>query len=145
MLSQANWGRPVAITAAIVFAISWVFPLSAGLSRDTSKFSLWWGRLDVGVAFVLVILTFLISGYFQKEVSRGIEDRTYRVYRIVLHGLLALVVFFIYFGDTIVWVNCITGFGWRTWLFLYGLPAWLAAFHSGDRQREPTQSRAAIL
>ena len=29
--------------------------------------------------------------------------------------------------DRIKWANCATGFLWRTWLFLYILPWWVAA------------------
>jgi hypothetical protein len=45
--------RPVAFVAAILFLLSWVFPVGTGLARDTSAFPKWWGPADVGLAFVL--------------------------------------------------------------------------------------------
>jgi hypothetical protein len=47
------WGRRLAVVAAAVFVMSSVFPVVAGLSRDTSSFSKWWGIADVGTALLL--------------------------------------------------------------------------------------------
>ena len=47
------WGRPLAIAAAVVFFISLVFPVTAGLWGNKASFPRWWGPLDVGIAFVL--------------------------------------------------------------------------------------------
>jgi hypothetical protein len=131
-----SWGRPLALIAAVLFVISWIFPLAAGLSKDTSSFPKWWGKLDVGLAAVLAILALLILAIVQRKVSKQAEDASYRVYRVLIHGILALSVVFIFFGDRITWVNCITGFAWRTWLLLYCLPAWLSMV-------EPTPGRVA--
>ena len=121
------WSRPVARGAAVLFFLSWIFPVTAGVSKDTESFSKWWGRLDVGLAFVLVILTFVIMGIAQGKVDKQAEDASYRGYRILLHGILVMCVVFFVFGDRITWTNCLTGFAWRTWLLLYALPAWLTA------------------
>jgi hypothetical protein len=43
-----------------------------------------------------------------------------------MNRIFALLVGFFFFGDRIVWSNCLTGFAWRFWLLLYGLPAWYA-------------------
>ena len=119
------WSRPVAIGAAVLFFLSWIFPVSAGVSKDTGSFSKWWGRLDVVLAFVLVILAFVIMGIAQGKVDKQAEEASYRGYRILLHGILVMCVIFFVFGDRIAWTNCLTGFAWRTWLLLYALPAWL--------------------
>ena len=119
------WSRPVAIGAAVLFFLSWIFPVTAGVSKDTESFSKWWGRLDVGLAFVLVILTFVIMGIAQGKVDKQAEEASYRGYRILLHGILVMCVVFFVFGDRVTWTNCLTGFAWRTWLLLYALPAWL--------------------
>ena len=57
--------------------------------------------------------------------NKPAEDASYRAYRVLIHGILAMLVVFFLFGDRIVWSNCLTGFAWRAWLLCYGLPAWL--------------------
>ena len=54
---------------------------------------------------------------------------SYRAYRALIHAIIALCAVFFVAGDRIVWINCLPGFGWRAWLLLYCLPAWLAAVH----------------
>ena len=125
-----SWSRLLAILTAVVFFISSAFPVAAGLSKNTTSFSKWWGILDVGIAFVLVILAFVIMALSQGKVDKQVEDITYRAYRVLLHGILAMIVVFFLFGSHITWINCITGFAWRAWLLLYGLPAWLTALKS---------------
>ena len=126
-----RWGRPLAIVSAVIFVISSAFPVVAGLSKDTGVFPKWWGMVDVSLAFVLVILAFAIMALSEGKVSKRVEDASYRVYRVLIHGILVLVVVFFVFGDRITWINCITGFAWRAWLLLYGLPAWLTALGGG--------------
>jgi hypothetical protein len=119
--------RPLAIAAAVVFFISSVFPLVAGFVRDTESWPKWWGILDVSIAFVLAILALVIMALAHGKVDKQAEEASYRAYRILIHGIFALLVVFFLFGDRIVWSNCLTGFAWRFWLLLYGLPAWFAA------------------
>lgn len=124
---KESTGRPFAIVVAALFVLSSVFPVVAGLSRDTSSFSVWWGRADVSLAFVLAILAFVVVGRAEGKVTAEATEATYRAYRVLLHGVLGLVVVFFLFGDRIVWINCLTGFAWRAWLLLYCLPAWFTA------------------
>ncbi len=131
-VALARWGRSLAVVAAVVFFISSVFPVVAGLSKNTGAFSKWWGILDVGIAFVLVVLAFAIITLATANVSRQAEDMSYRAYRVLIHGILAMIVVFFLFGDRITWINCLTGFAWRAWLLLYGLPAWFTAFEGTD-------------
>jgi hypothetical protein len=56
-----------------------------------------------------------------KQTSRR---RTYRAYRILIHGIFVMLVVFFLAGKRITWINCLTGFGWRAWLLLYALPSW---------------------
>jgi hypothetical protein len=133
------WGRPLAIATAVVFCISLGFPVVAGLSKDTSSFPKWWGVLDVGIAFLLAALAIAVLGLAQGHVDKPVEAASYRAYRILIHGIFALLVVFFLFGDRIVWINCLTGFAWRSWLLLYSLPAWLTALRmttdlSGSRR-----------
>jgi hypothetical protein len=120
----ARWGRPLAIATAAVFCISSVFPVVAAFVTDTEAWPRWWGVLDVAIAFVLAILVFAVIGLAQGKVTKRAEDATYRAYRVLIHGIFALLVAFFLFGDRIVWNNCLTGFAWRAWLLFYGLPAW---------------------
>ena len=133
------WSRQLAVATAIVFLISSAFPVTAGLAKNTASFPAWWGVLDVGIAFVLAILAFVIQALARDHMSNQAEDASYRVYRIVSHGILAMLVVFFLFGERISWINCLPGFAWRTWLLLYSLPAWFTAFgttagHGGDSQ-----------
>jgi hypothetical protein len=57
----------------------------------------------------------------------------------LIHGIFAMLVVFFLFGDRIVWTNCLTGFAWRAWLLLYGLPAWFSVFTATSRLSESTR------
>jgi hypothetical protein len=120
-----RWGRSFAIVTAVAFSISLIFPLGAGLSRNTATFPKWWGTLDVSLAFILAALVLVIFAVTQGKVSKPAEDRSYRTYRILIHGIFVLLVLFFVLGNRIVWNNCLTGFAWRAWLLLYALPNWV--------------------
>ena len=124
---QAAWGRPLAITVAIVFLISSAFPVVAGFVKDTESWPKWWGTLDVGLAFVLAVLAFVIVGFTQGKLSRQAERASYLIYRMMTHGILVMCLVFYLFSDRIIWTQCLPGFAWRTWLLLYCLPAWFTA------------------
>jgi hypothetical protein len=79
------------------------------------------------LASVLAILALVISAVTHGKVDPQAEDVTYRAYRVLIHGILVLCLIVMLAGDRIVWINCATGFAWRTWLFLYMLPSWFAA------------------
>ena len=121
----AHWSRPLAIATAIVFCISSVFPVVAGFVTNRETWPRWWGVLDVAIAFVLAMLALAVIGLAQGRVNKPAEDASYRAYRVLIHGIFVMQVVFFLFGDRIVWSNCLTGFAWRSWLLLYGLPAWL--------------------
>lgn len=125
------WPRPLAIISAVLFVISSAFPAVAGLSKNTADFPKWWGRVDVGLAFVLAILAFAIMGLAEGKVNQQAVDATYRAYRILIHGIFVLLVVFFLAGERIIWINCLTGFAWRAWLLAYCLPAWFTAFAAG--------------
>src|SRR5262245_16764132 len=124
----ALWGRTLAVASAVVFCISSAFPVVAAFVRDTGAWPRWWGVLDVAIAFRLALLAFAVVGVAHGEVSKQAEDASYRAYRVLTYGVLVLLVVFFLFGDQIVWGNCLTGFAWRAWLLLYGLPSWFTAF-----------------
>lgn len=124
---RAIWTRRLAVASAIVFFISSGFPVVAGLAKDTASFPKWWGVLDVAIAFVLAILAIVMGAFVGRDIPKQIEDASYRAYRVLTHGILAMLVLFFLLGDRITWINCLTGFAWRAWLLLYSLPAWLTA------------------
>lgn len=125
---NAQWSRPLCIATAIVFLISTVFPVSAGLSKDTSSFPRWWGPADVGTAFLLATLALAVLALGTARITKQDEDATYRAYRILIHGIFLLMVVFVFFGDRIAWGQCLSGFAWRFWLLLCVLPAWIAGY-----------------
>jgi hypothetical protein len=135
--APAIWGRPLAIATAAVFLISSAFPVTAGLSKNTESFPKWWGVLDMGIAFILALLAIIILALAQGRVTKQAEDASYRAYRILTHGIFAMMVAFFLLGDRIVWANCLTGFAWRTWLLLYTLPAWFTALSMTTDLRGP--------
>jgi hypothetical protein len=136
--TRAHWGRGFAVVTAVMFLISSVFPVAAGLSHDTSAFPQWWGTLDVTIAFLLAILAFGIFGLAHGKENQQVEIAGYRAYRILIHAIIALLAVFFLWGDRIVWSNCLSGFAWRFWLLLYGLPAWLIVFKASRGLGEPS-------
>ena len=125
---RSRWDRPLAIATAVVFLISSVFPVVGGFVKDREAWPKWFGALDVSIAFVLAILAFAVLGFGQGKVDKPAEEASYRAYRLLLHGIFAMMLVHVLAGDRIVWRNCLTGFAWRYWLLLYGLPAWFALF-----------------
>ena len=119
--------RAVALIAAILFVLSWIFPVAAGLVRNPTNLPKWWGTVDVALAFVVAVGACVIPGLAHGNMDKQAEQTTYRIYRTSLHAILVVGVVVIVAGDLIAWANCATGFLWRTWLFLYILPWWFAA------------------
>jgi hypothetical protein len=128
--ARTLWSRPLAITAAVLFFISWLFPTIAGVSKNTESFPKWFGRVDVGLAFILALLALVIMALAGGKLDQKAADASYRAYRVLIHGILVMLVAFFLFGDRIIWIQCLTGFAWRTWLLLYCLPAWLTALRA---------------
>jgi len=119
--------RSIALTAAILFVLSWIFPVGAGLVRNPASLPQWWGGFDVALAFVVGVGALVIPGLGHQNLDEQVERTTYLIYRRSLHALLVVGVLVMAVGDRIKWANCATGFLWRAWLFLYILPWWLAA------------------
>jgi len=124
--------RAIALTAAILFVLSWAFPVGAGLVRNPTSLPQWWGTVDVALAFVVALGAFGILALGHGIVDKKAERTAYRIYRSSLHALFVVGVVVMLAGDRIKWANCATGFLWRTWLFLYILPWWLAAAGRGE-------------
>jgi len=131
-MSKIDWVRPTAFVAAMLFLVSWVFPIGAGLAKNTSVFPKWWGTVDVALAFMLAILAFGIQTQARGKLDPQAADTTYRVYRAVTHAIILVAVLVMLAGDRVTWANCATGFLWRAWLGLYILPWWLVAKRSTE-------------
>jgi hypothetical protein len=119
--------RSIALIAAILFVLSWIFPVVAGLVRNPTSLPNWWGTVDVALAFAVAVGACAIPGLAAGSVDKQAERTTYQIYRRSLHATLVVGVLVMLAGDRIKWAYCATGFLWRAWLFLYILPWWLAA------------------
>ena len=119
--------RAVALTLAILFVLSWIFPVVAGLVKNPTRLPQWWGAADVALAFAVAVGACAIPGLAHGNVDKRAEQTTYRIYRSSLHATLVAGVLVMLAGDRIRWESCATGFLWRAWLFLYILPWWLVA------------------
>jgi hypothetical protein len=118
--------RVIALAVAILFVLSWVFPVGACLASDPTNLPRWWGPVDVALAFVVALGAFGVQVLARKLVDKETERTTYRVYRTLLHALLVIGVLVMVAGGHVKWGSCATGFLWRAWLALYILPWWLA-------------------
>jgi hypothetical protein len=142
----ANHGRRLAIATAVVFCISIVFPVVAGFVKERESWPRWWGVLDVVIAFVLAVLALAVVGSAEGRIGREAEDESYRAYRLLHYGILVMLVVFFLLGDRIVWTNCLTGFAWRYWLLLYGLPAWFTLMKvSGSHLPDGVSSSRSLV
>jgi hypothetical protein len=79
--------RAIALTAAILFVLSWVFPVGAGLVKNPTNLPQWWGIVDVALAFVVAVGAFVIPALAEGKVDKQAEQATYRIYRRSLHAL----------------------------------------------------------
>ncbi|HKW62557.1 MAG TPA: hypothetical protein VJN89_08440 [Candidatus Acidoferrum sp.] len=131
--AQVRGGRPLAVFTAVLFVVSSIFPVGAGLAKDPEAFPTWWGRLDVGIAFFLAALVLLVMALASSKFSKPVEDATYRAYRVLIHGLWVMLVVFFLWGDRIAWKYCLVGLAWRAWLLLYSLPAWFTVSRRGEQ------------
>ena len=71
-------------------------------------------------------MAFVIMALARGRITKPVEDATYRAYRVLIHGIFALLLVFLLFGDQIMWSNGLPGIAWRAWLLLYLLPEWLS-------------------
>jgi hypothetical protein len=99
---------PFALATAILFLLSWVFPIGAGLAKDRTAFPKWWGTVDVGVAFLLALAAFGIQMLVRGKVDKRADEAAYRIYRTFTHAMLAVAVLVMLASDRITWVNCAT-------------------------------------
>ena len=126
-MTHANGNRTLAFITAVLFLLSWIFPLGAALSSNPAALPHWWGPVDITLAFAVAIAAFALQTLLRAKVDRRVDEQTYRIYRVATHAIIAIAVLAIFAGDRIAWAHCATGFLWRAWLGMYMLPWWLAA------------------
>ena len=54
--------RSIALIAAILFVLSWTFPVVAGLVRNPTSLPNWWGTVDLALAFAVAVGACAIPG-----------------------------------------------------------------------------------
>ncbi|HKR07812.1 MAG TPA: hypothetical protein VJS39_01365 [Gemmatimonadaceae bacterium] len=128
--SPRSTGRHLALTTAVAFGTSLIFPVAAGVVQNTDALPGWWGVADVVFAFILAALAISVAAKFDRKTTTEIQQAAYRIYRVIINVVLLLLVVFLILGDRIRWTIFLPGIAWRGWLFFYCLPAWLAALSS---------------
>jgi hypothetical protein len=118
--ARSVWRCRIVVGAAVVFVVSLLFAVTAGLSRDTASFPGWWAPLAVGVAFLLGALLLAFFGLTDGRMSQRAEDASYKAYRILIRAIIGLRVVFFVWADRVVWPSCLTGLVWRYWLLPHG-------------------------
>lgn len=82
------------------------------------------GILDVSIALVLVLGPFVIMALTHGKADKQVEDTTYRLYRVLLHGILTMTGVFFLFGSHIAWIivlpDSLGGLGCRCTACLLG-------------------------
>jgi len=82
--------RAFALAAAILFALCWIFPVAAGLVRNPTILPRSWGTVDVALAFVVAVVTICVQVPGHGNVDKQAEQTTYRIYRNLMHAILAV-------------------------------------------------------
>ena len=123
-------GHQLALTTAVAFIVSLIFPIAAGIAQNMESLPRWWGVADVVFAVILAALAVTVAAKFDRKTTLEVQSATYRVYRIVINLVLVVLVAFLLGGDRIRWNIFLPGIAWRGWLFFYCFPAWLAALRS---------------
>ena len=137
--------RPFAITTAVAFLTSCVFPVVAAFVKDTQAWPKWWGTLDVGLALILVVLVLAIQALARGRTNQQAKEVSYRAYRILIHGIFLMLLLFFLAGDRIIWSQCLTGLAWRAWLLLYALPFWFAVFRTPTGASESSIHEPTVI
>ncbi len=118
--------RPLASLTAALFVVSTAFPVAAGLVHSPNPHPLV-GYLDVALAAVLFGLVLLLDGAPRGDCPPAVILASYHGYRLLSTLALVLVAAFFVAGDRVALDILLPGLAWRTWLFVYGLPALVSA------------------
>jgi hypothetical protein len=122
----STWRRQISAIWVVLFAVSLVFPIAAGVAAGPGALPSWWGTADVLVAFLLAGVAILIDTAGRDRATSASRMASDRALRASIHTVLVVLIVFFLAGDRIKWAACLTGFAWRYWLLQYLLPSWFA-------------------
>jgi hypothetical protein len=128
--------RVLVLGAGVLFVISTTFPAVAAVIPAPPP--RWIGVVDVAVAFATMLLAVAIVLVTRGVVPIEARLRSYRVYRVVATVPLMLLLLFLIAGDRIHWQVLLPGLAWRTWLFIYAVPAALTVWASREQSGQAT-------
>jgi len=129
-------GRGLVLAGAALFVVSSAFPVLASLSR-TESLPPWMGWLDVTLAIALALGMVWVDAIARGRIDDHARQASYRLYRLLAHLLIPLLIVFFVFGDRIKWEILLPGLAWRLWLLVYTLPAGLTLW----RMSLPTEAQ----
>jgi hypothetical protein len=124
---MAAAGRPLAVLTGGLFGASLTFPVAAALRPPAAPGGLL-GATDVALAAGLFVAAVFLERRARAAVGPPERAGAYRLYRGLSYGFLGLLAVFLLAGDRVAWSILLPGLAWRAWLFVYVLPAWLAAW-----------------
>lgn len=136
MAGHPRWTRTAVTLLGVLFAVSTLFPIAAAV-HAASNLPGWVGWLDALVAFVLTLCGVVVDRAAPPEIAPVDAVTVVRIYRQSSHALLVLLVIFFIIGHRIDWTVLIVGLAWRTWLFVYVLPAAVAVRRLTNGGRQP--------
>lgn len=123
-------GRTLVAVAGGLFLLSTAFPVVASLT-PADRVSTLAGVIDVGLAFVLVLLGAWIEGRGGARIDDRTRRASHQAYRVVTSLPLVLLVTFFVVPHAFRWEVLLPGLAWRVWLLCFSLPAacalWMGA------------------
>ena len=122
--------KTLAVTGLVLFAISTIFPIVAGIVT-IDLLPKWVGPLDGILAFTLVAFMIFIQAWTPGKFSPEVREFSFRIYRVLANILIVLLLAFFIFGNQVIWEVLLPGLAWRTWVLVYFLPHVLTLWKSG--------------
>lgn len=118
------------IAGTVLLGISTALPVIASITPE-DQLPQWVGYFDVVLALVFVIVAVLVDTVARGKLDDHVIKLSYRIYRVAASLPLVFLVVFFVFSEGIRWNVLLPGLAWRAWLFLYVVPAALAAWKAG--------------
>ncbi len=114
------------------FALSSLFPIVGALFVTLAP-PQWMGTLDVIIAAALFTVTAIVVSRARRSVADRHRLVALRTTQAVLGVIPLLIAGYFVAGSRINWTVLILGLAWRAWLFVYSLPALIAALDPEGR------------
>jgi len=135
--SATEGTRRLGVATAIAFVVSTAFPVVASL-MNVAEVPRALGIADVAIAAVLVAIALAMQGRATALVRDDDRQTAYVVIRAGSAAALVLLALFLIGRPPIKWDVLVVGLVWRGWLFVYVLPALVAALRTPSNVRERT-------